>query len=266
MVIALLPAGLIVGCSSTSSPSNSSGFSGGATATATATPGGSVGPTLLSLGAASTNNFAVFASSAITSNSENICGNIGLWPAASSFSTGAYAFTCTGNVAYLHDGTGYAQACQAAIFAATTGAYNVALAETSPILISSTLGTGQFLAPGLYSPVSGGTFSLSGTLTLNNAGGNPNNVYIFMTGSTGSPGTSITTAANSSIVLVNVKAANVFWIAGTSVELGAATSFAGNILASTTVIFDGGDSLEGRIFAGTAVTFSSATISSITNP
>lgn len=262
-MMALLPVALMVGCSSTSNPSGSGGLGTSSNATPTVVPAGS---TVLSLGAASTNNFAVFASSAITSNSENVCGNIGLYPSASSFSTGAYAFTCAGNTAYLDDITGYAQACQAAIFAANTGTYNVAMAETNPILIPSVLGTGQSLAPGLYSPVSGGSFSMAGALTLNNAGGNPNNVYIFTTGSTGAPGTSITTAANSSIILVNVKAANVFWVAGTNFELGAGSSFAGNILASTTIIFDGGDSLEGRIFAGTAVTFSSATISSITNP
>jgi hypothetical protein len=262
-MMTLLPAALMVGCSSTSSPSGSGGLSGGATATATSSIA-PVGPTALGLGAASTNNFAVFASSGITNDAENICGNMGLYPAAASNSTGAYSFTCSGNVAYLKDATGYAQACQTAIFAATTGAYNVALAETNPILISSVLGTGQSLAPGLYAPTSSGTFSLAGTLTLNNAGGNPNNAYIFMTGTTGTPGTSITTAANSSIVLVNVKAANVFWIAGTSLELGAATSFAGNILASTTVLFDAGSTLEGRAFSGTAITFFGS--NAITNP
>ncbi len=258
--MALLPAALMVGCSNTSNPSGSGGLGSGS-GTATPTTDTSLA---LNLGAASTDNFAVFASSAITNDSENICGNIGLWPAASTNSTGAYTLTCAGNTAYLHDGTGFAQACQAAIFAATTGTYNVALAETNPILISSVLGTGQSLAPGLYSPSSTGTFSLAGTLTLNNTGGDPNNVYIFMTGNTGTPGTSITTAANTSIVLVNVKASNVFWVAGTSVELGASTAFAGNIMASTTINFDAGASLEGRAFSGTAITFFGA--NTVTNP
>jgi hypothetical protein len=252
-LIALLPAAFMAGCGSSTPTSNSA-------PTPTPVPA-QVGPAALNVGVAS--SFAVLANSSITNDSENICGSLGIAPGTSSPPPAA-VFAC-GGVSHLDDATAIAAA--SAIFALNTGAYNVGLAMTSPTLIASALGgvSGQSLAPGFYSPTGGsGTFSLSGTLTLNNTGGNPNNVYIFSTGTTGTPGTTIMAAANTQIVLVNVQAANVFWIAGTSITLGSSAAFAGNLMAGTTIQFLASSTLEGHAYSDTAITFGASNI--ITNP
>jgi type VI secretion system secreted protein VgrG len=80
---------------------------------------------------------------------------------------------------------------------------------------------------------------LTGTLTLSGAG-----QYVFQIGST------LTTASNSSVVLINgALAGNVFWQVGTSATLGTTTAFAGNILAQSSITLNNGASLSGRALA-----------------
>jgi hypothetical protein len=100
---------------------------------------------------------------------------------------------------------------------------------------------GQTLTAGVYCFSS--SAQLTGTLTLN-AQGNANGVFIFKMGST------ITTASAASVVLINGGSpANVFWQVGSSATLGTATSFAGNILALTSITVTTGVRVTGRTLA-----------------
>ena len=85
--------------------------------------------------------------------------------------------------------------------------------------------------------------ALTGTLTLD-AQGDPNAVFIFQIGST------LTTASNSSVVLINgAQNCNVFWQVGSSATLGTGTAFVGNILALTSITLTTGASVSGRTLA-----------------
>ena len=78
---------------------------------------------------------------------------------------------------------------------------------------------GRTLVSGVYCFDS--SAQLTGTLTLD-AQGNPDAVFIFQIGST------LTTASNSSVVLINgADACNVFWQVGSSATLGTGTTSSG---------------------------------------
>jgi len=86
---------------------------------------------------------------------------------------------------------------------------------------------GLILFPGVY------TFSssaqLTGTLTLN-GGGNADPLFIFQIG------TALTTAADSSVLLINgAVSCGVFWQVGSSATFGIATNFQGNVMAFTSI-------------------------------
>jgi uncharacterized repeat protein (TIGR01451 family) len=84
---------------------------------------------------------------------------------------------------------------------------------------------------------------LTGTLTLD-AQFDPNAVFIFQIGST------LTTASNSSVVLINgAQNCNVFWQVGSSATLGTGTVFVGNILALTKITLTTGAGVSGRTLA-----------------
>ena len=75
---------------------------------------------------------------------------------------------------------------------------------------------------------------LTGTLTLDGQG-NPNSIFIFNIGST------LTTASASRILLINgAQGGNVFFRVGSSATLGTTTSFAGDILALTSITLNTG--------------------------
>jgi hypothetical protein len=109
---------------------------------------------------------------------------------------------------------------------------------------------GLTLGPGVYCfPTSA---FITGPLTLN-AGGNAAAVFIFRTGTT------LVTAAASSVVLINgAQSCNVFWRVGSSATLGTTTSFVGNILAAASITLNTGATIQGRALAQTgAVTLDS---------
>jgi outer membrane autotransporter protein len=108
----------------------------------------------------------------------------------------------------------------------TTAYNNLAGRPTTVNLSGQDLG-GLTLVPGVYN--FGSSAQLTGTLTLNGLN-NPNSVFIFNIGST------LTTASASAISLINMaQGANVFWRVGSSATLGTSTSFAGDILALTSI-------------------------------
>ncbi|MGI5212303.1 ice-binding family protein [Plantactinospora sp. CA-290183] len=122
-----------------------------------------------------------------------------------------------------------------------TTAYNDAAGRTPFTNLPAELG-GLTLTEGVYRI---GAAQLTGTLTLD-AQNNPAAVFIFQIAST------LTTASNSSVVLVNgASACNVYWQVGSSATLGTGTDFVGNILAQTSITLNTGADLQGRALAQT---------------
>ena len=113
---------------------------------------------------------------------------------------------------------------------------------------------GLTLTPGVY--CFNTSAQLTGILTLN-ALGDPNAVWVFQMGST------LTTASNSSVVLINGgQDCNVFWQVGSSATLGTTTRFVGNILALASITLNTGATLSGRALAQTGtVTLDSNAVS-----
>lgn len=96
---------------------------------------------------------------------------------------------------------------------------------------------GRTLVDGVYR--STGPIALSGTLTLDGQG-DPNATFIFQVAST------LITASSSRVVLVNgAQACNVYWQVGSSATLGTTSSFAGSILALTSISVKTGTVVEG---------------------
>ena len=107
---------------------------------------------------------------------------------------------------------------------------------------------GLILGSGVYNDPS--SFSITGILTLD-AGGDPDAVWIFQSGST------LITASGSNILLIgSARASKVFWQVGSAATLGTNSHFEGSILASDSISLNTGASLNGRALAMTgAVTF-----------
>lgn len=99
---------------------------------------------------------------------------------------------------------------------------------------------GTFLA-GVYNASS--DLDVSGAVTLDGEG-DPNAVFVFQVGG------SMTTASSTSVVLTgNAQACNVFWQVGASATLGTSTSFAGTVMALTSISVTTGTTVAGRALA-----------------
>jgi outer membrane autotransporter protein len=112
---------------------------------------------------------------------------------------------------------------------------------------------GQTLVGGVYKAPS--SLGITGTLTLN-AGGNPDTVWIFQSGST------LITASNSRVILINgAQACMVFWQVGSSATLGTNSTLVGTVMALTSITALTGATVDGRLLAlNGAVTLDSNTI------
>lgn len=222
--------------------------------------------TPVSLGTADT--FAVLAGSAVTVTTPSvISGDVGLSPAAGTFYTGLTTGMVTGTI-YAVDATGPAgnagndPALLTTAQNDLTTAYNNATGQTPATAVlansvDSFSGTGYTLTPGVYN--SGSTMGITGTLTLD-GGGNPDAVFVFQAGS------SLTTASNSRVTLINgAQACNVFWQVGSSATLGTGTQFSGNILAFSSITDNGGSTINGRLLArNAAVTLNNTNVTKAT--
>ena len=63
-------------------------------------------------------------------------------------------------------------------------------------------------------------------------------------------GSTLITASNASVVLINgAQAYNSFWQVGSSATLGADTSFAGSVLAHTSITVGAGTATNGGLYA-----------------
>jgi serine protease AprX len=178
--------------------------------------------------------FAVLGASTVTNTGSSvITGDLGVNPgsAVTGFPPGLI-------------GSGTIHSADAATLAAqnaVTTAYNGLVGQAcTQDMTGRDLG-GQTLTAGVYCFSS--SAQLTGTLTLN-AEGNASAVFVFKMGST------ITTASASSVVLINGGSpGNVFWQVGSSATLGTTTSFAGNILAFTSITLTTGVRVTGRALA-----------------
>ena len=178
-------------------------------------------------------SFAVLGGSTVTNTGSSvITGNLGVSPGSAI--TGFPPGIVTG-VTHAAD----AEALQAQTD--TTAAYiDLASQACTSDLTGQDLG-GKTLVPGVYCFSS--SSQLTGALTLD-AGGVSNAVWVFKAGST------LTTAVNSSVVLINgANPCNVFWQVGSSATLGTTTSFVGNIFALTSITLNNGASVSGRVLA-----------------
>jgi len=196
-------------------------------------------PALAQISLGTAEGFGVLGGSAVTNTGPSlVTGNLGVSPgtAVTGFPPGIVTPPGT-----IHAADAVAAQAQTDL----TTAYN-AIAGT-PTLVDLTgqdLG-GLTLTPGVYGFSS--SAQLTGILTLD-AQGNPDAVFIFKMGST------LTTASNASVVFINTGgnssiACSVFWQVGSSATLGTGTSFAGNILALTSITLNTGANVSGRVLA-----------------
>jgi len=187
------------------------------------------------LGGAS--DFAVLAGAGITVagpvNSTVIRGDIGSFAVTSI--TGLENVVLNG---VNHAGNGVTQVAKLDLGVAYADAASRTPFVTFPPI--SDLG-GLTLASGVYTNPS--SFFLTGTLTLD-AGGDPNAVWIFQTGTT------LITSVGSNVNLINgAKASNIFWQVGSSATLGVGSQFEGSILAQESITLNTGATLAGRALA-----------------
>ena len=122
-----------------------------------------------------------------------------------------------------------------------TFAYNALVAQACDFNLTGQDLGGLTLTPGVY--CFGTSAQLTGQLRLD-VQGDPNAVFIFKIGST------LTTAANSSVVFVNGgPSCNVFWQIGSSATFGIASDLVGNVIALTSATLTTGASVTGRVLA-----------------
>lgn len=133
-------------------------------------------------------------------------------------------------------------------------AYNSSAGQPCNIHLADQELGGKTLTPDVYCFSS--LAQLTGQLVLD-AQGNAAAVWIIQI-----PG-GLSTASNSSVIVTNGGGVcNVFWIVGESATIGAGSSFAGNILALTSITLAPGANLSGRALARNgAVTLDTNTIS-----
>jgi hypothetical protein len=97
---------------------------------------------------------------------------------------------------------------------------------------------GLTFTPGVHA---GGAISLNGTVTLNGAA---NSVFIFQAATT------LITGSSSVVTFSGgASACNVFWQVGSSATLGTSSTFAGTIMALTSVAANTGATIDGRLMA-----------------
>ena len=199
------------------------------------------------LGAAK--SFSVLGGTAVTSTgATTVSGDLGVSPSSSvvGFPPGVVGGT-------IHAGDAPAAAAQLALVAA----YNDAASRTPTAALPAELG-GTTLTAGVYQ--ASAATALTGTVTLDGQG-DPNSLFVFQLGA------ALATAAASHVNLINgAKAGHVFWQVTGAAGTGAASSFAGTIMASGAITIGAGAQLIGRALSYGTVTLANNAISFSTSP
>jgi hypothetical protein len=188
----------------------------------------------ISLGTAQ--NFGVLGGSTVTNTgATTVNGNVGVSPGSAV--TGFPPGIVVGGA--IHSNDAVAMQAQNDL---TTAYNNIAATPCTVDLTGQNLG-GLTLTPGVYCFSS--SAQLTGALTLD-ALGNANALFLFKMGST------LTTASGSSVTVINNGGSScnkVFWQVGSSATIGTGSSFAGDILALTSITFTTGANSNGRALA-----------------
>ena len=179
-------------------------------------------------------SFAALAGSTVTSTGlTTLNGDLGVSPGSSL--TGFPPGKVNGTIHATDPTAAQAQA-------DLTAAYNDAAGRTPPIALPADVG-GKTLTPGVYKTGATPALGLTGALTLDGQG-DPNAVFVFQVGS------ALTTAVGSRVNLIGgAQACNVFWQIGSSATLGTSSTFAGSILALSSVSMNDGVTVNGRALA-----------------
>lgn len=197
-------------------------------------------------------SFAVLAGSTVTNTGPTVLsGDLGVWPgtAITGFPPGVVVNGST----YAGD----AVAMQAQLDLTT--AYDSLAGEAFDFdLTGQDLG-GMTLFAGVYRFSS--SAEITGTLTLDGQG-DPNARFVFQIGST------LITASNSLVQVINGGSCDVYWQVGSSATLGTGSEFAGHILALASITATTGATVvDGALLARTgAVTLDSNTIETCVVP
>ena len=189
------------------------------------------GPAPVGLGTAAP--FAVLAGTPAVTNTgpTTITGDLGIHPAAAV--TGFPPGTVIGTI---HAADSAALQAKSDLVIAYTDAAGRPATATHGTLGGLTLVSGVYNAGGV-------TLDLTGTLTLDGQNA-PNSVWVFQATS------DLITASSSSVKLINgASACNVFWQVTSSATLGSGSTFAGTILALTSITMSGGVTMDGRVLA-----------------
>jgi len=188
----------------------------------------------ISLGTAQ--NFGVLGGSTVTNTgATTVNGSVGVSPGSAV--TGFPPGVVVGGA--IHSNDAVAQQAQNDL---TTAYNNIVSTPCTVDLTGQNLG-GLTLTPGVYCYSS--SAQLTGALTLD-ALGNANALFLFKIGST------LTTASNSSVTVINNggnSCNKAYWQVGSSATLGTGTSFAGDILALTSITLTTGANTNGRALA-----------------
>lgn len=199
-------------------------------------------------------NYAILAAAGITNTGSSVItgGDVGSYP-TTSITPGAWTLVAPSVVD---------NADAAAALTAALAAYNYYAALTPTLSGLSDLSTGgNGSTPSTYTP---GVYVGSSSLTMPtgiilDAQGNPNAIFVFISGST------VNLASGQSVSLINnAQTGNVYWVVGSSFTSVATSTMVGTILAHTSITLGGGV-LDGRALAGIGVSSGAVTISAATS-
>ena len=185
-------------------------------------------------------SYGVLAASSVTSTGLTVIrGDLGVSPGNASSVTG-FTFSTPPGPGLVIGTTHFADAAAVSARNDANTAYTTLANRACNTTISGDLG-GRTLVPGVYCSAS--AMGLTGTLTLD-ALGDPNAVFIFQLGS------ALTTASASQVRLINsAQSCSVYWQIGSAATLGTGSSFAGTMVASSSITVTTGASNSGRAIA-----------------
>ena len=183
-------------------------------------------------------SFAVLAATTVTNSGPSvISGDVGVW--AGTAVTGFVASNMAGG-GDIYAGDAVAQSAQTDLDAAILNAAGQAGIAAPNDLAGSSLGAGA------YVPTTGDNFTLSASspLTLT---GTSTDIYIFKMPAVGT----LITAVGSGIVLGAVSPCNIFWQVGSAATIGGSSTFAGTVMAGTSISLGTLATVQGRLLAAT---------------